>query len=95
MAKKNLSALKRHRQSEQRRLRNKAVKSKIKVLTKKVISTLTSQNLEGAKTSLSAAIPHIAKATSKGVIHKNKASRIISRLSRKVEKLRKAQESSA
>lgn len=87
MPRKNLSAPKRHRQSERRRLRNRAVKSALKTLIKKVHVSITNQDREGAKTSLPGVINALNKAASKGVIHKNTASRRISRLTKKVNLL--------
>lgn len=85
--KKNPSALKRHRQSEKRRLRNRAVKSSLKGLTKKLHLFITGQDIEGAKATLPRVIKALNKAASKGVIHKNTASRRISRLTKKINKL--------
>ncbi|MBI5199900.1 MAG: 30S ribosomal protein S20 [Nitrospirae bacterium] len=87
MPKKSLSALKRHRQSERRRLRNRAVKSTLKSLIKKVHLSVTSQDKESAKTALAGVSKALNKAASKGVIHKNTSSRRISRLTKMVDRL--------
>lgn len=87
MPRKNLSAPKRHRQSERRRLRNKSVKSVLKGLTKKLHLSITGQDREGAKTALTGVIKTLTKASSKGVIHKNTASRRISRLTKRANQL--------
>ncbi|MEK6691486.1 MAG: 30S ribosomal protein S20 [Nitrospirota bacterium] len=92
MPKKNLSALKRHRQSERRKLRNRAVKLTMKSLIKKVHLSVTTHDKEGAKTALAGVIKALNKAASKGVIHKNTASRRISRLSKMVNRLALANE---
>ncbi len=84
MAKKNLSALKRVRQAEKRRLRNQSWKSRIKTFTKKVEKAIVEKDAEAAQTYLREAIRTISKAASKGVIHRNTASRKISRLMKKV-----------
>ena len=88
--KKSLSTLKRARQAEKQNIRNKAVRSSIKTIVKKVESAIASGNKEDAGKSLIDAIKTITKAVSKGVIHKNTASRKISRLTRKVNTLFKA-----
>jgi small subunit ribosomal protein S20 len=88
--KKNLSAMKRARQALKRNLRNKAVRSSIKTILKKVESSIASGNREDASKALINAIKALNKAASKGVIHKNTASRKISRLTRKVNVLLKA-----
>jgi len=80
--KKNLSTLKRVRQAEKRHLSNSAVSSKIKTLSKKVTEAVEGKNKEQVEKSLKDAVKAITSAVSKGVLHKNTASRKISRLSR-------------
>ena len=81
---KTKSAEKRIRQSEKRRERNIRVKSRVKTAVKKLLLAVESRNLEKSKVSLGKAISVIDKAAAKGVIHKNTASRKISRLTKKV-----------
>jgi len=71
------SAIKRSKQSEKQRMRNKDALSEMKTAVKKVRTELSKEIL--AKT-----IPVIARTARKGVIHKKKASRLISRLTRAV-----------
>ncbi len=85
--KKNLSAMKRARQAEKRNLRNTAVRSAVKTIIKKVESAVSSGNKEDAGKTLIDVIRTLDKAASKGVIHRNTASRKISRLTRKVNAL--------
>lgn len=85
--KKNLSALKRVRQAEKRRLRNKSVKTYLKTITKKVENAISIGNKEEASKMLKEAIKAHMRAASKGIIHKNSASRKISRLTKKVNAL--------
>lgn len=80
--KRNKSAMKRARQAEKRKLRNQSIKSILKSLVKKVESEVINKNLEGARSALAEAVPAINKAASKGVIHRNTASRKVSRLTR-------------
>jgi small subunit ribosomal protein S20 len=82
--KKNLSAIKRSRQAEKQNLRNRAVRSTIKTVVKKVETAVVAGKKEEAGNELILAIKALTKAASKGVIHRNTASRNISRLSRKV-----------
>ena len=84
---KTKSAEKRIRQSEKRRERNIIVKSQVKTAVKKLLLAVESRNLEKSKVSLEKAISVIDKAAAKGVIHKNTASRKISRLTKKVNTL--------
>ncbi|MFN3739829.1 MAG: 30S ribosomal protein S20 [Thermodesulfovibrionales bacterium] len=81
--KRNKSAMKRVRQAKKREARNKAVKSTIKTLVKKVEAAIASNNKEETTKNLQAAVKYIMKAASKGIIHKNTAARKISRLTKK------------
>ena len=78
------SAIKRNRQNEQRKLRNKSVKSFLRTKIKQVKSAVDAQDAAKARESLDKALPVIDKAASKGVIHKRNAARKISRLTRAV-----------
>lgn len=69
------SAIKRARQNVKRRMRNKNTISTMKTAVKNVRQTATKEAL--AKT-----VPLIAKTAKKGIIHKKKASRLISRLTK-------------
>ncbi|MBN2031731.1 MAG: 30S ribosomal protein S20 [Deltaproteobacteria bacterium] len=80
------SALKRARQSEAARLRNTIQKSKAKSAVKELRSTLSGGNMEQAKEAFKKAASTLNKTASKGVIHKKKASRKISRLARAVNR---------
>ena len=78
------SAIKRNRQNEQRKLRNKSVKSFLRTNIKQVTSAVDAKDAAKARESLDKAVPVIDKAASKGVIHKRNAARKISRLTRAV-----------
>ena len=78
------SAEKRARQNEKRRVRNKAVKTRIKHATKGVRSSSSEASKEAALAKLNTAKSIIDKAAKKGVIHKKTAARKISRLSKLV-----------
>jgi len=80
--KKNLSVIKRTRQAVKRSLRNASIRSKIKTLSKKIEEAVAEKNQDQAKQSLKEAAKAISAAVSKGVLHKNTASRKISRLSK-------------
>ena len=64
------SALKRVRQSENRRLRNKAVKTRVKGVIKSVRQAVEAGQADQAAEALGTAIPVIDKAASKGVLHR-------------------------
>jgi small subunit ribosomal protein S20 len=79
------SALKRARQNELSRLRNKAVKTRAKSIVKDVRFSVEESSSNGNVTAkLIAAQTLIDKASKKGVIHKKTAARKISRLSKLV-----------
>lgn len=81
------SAIKRARQSEDRRQRNRARKTRMKSVVKAVEQAIASKQAELAVEKLKEAISIIDKTAVKGVIHKNKAARKISRLTRHVNGL--------
>ena len=78
------SALKRAKQSETKRLRNKAVKTRVKHLVKMVHQAADGDSPEAALAQLNTARSAIDNAAQKGVIHKKTASRKISRLAKRV-----------
>ncbi len=88
--KKNLSAIKRIRQAEKKNLRNSAVRSKIKTISKRVEEAATEKNKESLGQLVKEATRIIRSAVSKGVLHKNTASRKISRLSKLANTVLKA-----
>ena len=63
------------------------IKSKIKTVTKNVESAIAAGNKADAEAKLKVAISEISKAASKGVYHKNNASRKISNLTLAVNKM--------
>lgn len=78
------SALKRARQNEIRRLRNKSVRTRVKSIVKDVRLSVSEGSKEAALKKLDIAKTNIDRAAQKGVIHKKTASRKISRLSKLV-----------
>lgn len=85
------SAEKRSEQAEKRRLRNVQVRTRVKSAVKKVRDLAEKGDLSGAKAALVAASKALDGAASKGVLHRNAASRRISRLAQAVAKARPAQ----
>jgi small subunit ribosomal protein S20 len=82
------SQIKRNRQNEKARQRNKQVRSEIQTRTKKVLGAAAGG--EETAESLKEAIKRIDSATSKGVLHKNTAARKKSRLVKQVRRLEEA-----
>ena len=81
------SALKRDRQSKVRRLRNRMNKSRMKGAVNQVEEALVAGSEEQAQKALQAAASIIQKTASKGSIHKKTASRKISRLTKRVNRM--------
>jgi len=79
------SQIKRNRQSEIRRVRNKAVKSELRTRTKNALAAVGSENEEQA---LRLAVKRIDKAAARGVIHKNQAANRKSGLMKRLNQLR-------
>jgi small subunit ribosomal protein S20 len=78
---------KRARQSERRYAVNKARRSRIRTFLRRVEEAISSGNQESASLALRAAQPELMRGVTKGVVHKNTASRKISRLSSRVKAL--------
>ncbi len=76
------TALKRMKTNLKREERNKTVKSRVKSSVKGFENALKAENKEEAQKFLTRAYRNIDKAVSKGVLHKNNASRKKSRLSK-------------
>jgi small subunit ribosomal protein S20 len=74
------SAAKRARQALVRRDRNRSIRSGVRTAIKKVEAAVAAKDPDAAKTALVDATSVIARATSKGVLHKNTAGRRVSRL---------------
>jgi small subunit ribosomal protein S20 len=84
---KNKSAIKQTRQSEEKRLRNSHVKSTMKTRVKKVVAAIESKATDNLDGLFKDAISYIGTAASKGVIHRNNASRKVSRLTKKINSI--------
>ena len=88
MAKKSSSAEKRHRQSEERRMRNKAVKSAVRTSVKKFVAVAQKKDLPASELALREMIKKIDTAARKGIIKKNAAARKKSRMQRLLNTLK-------
>jgi small subunit ribosomal protein S20 len=82
------SQIKRNRQNEKARQRNKMVRSELQTRTKKALTA--AENGEDTADALKAAIRRIDTAATKGVLHKNTAARKKSRLIKQVRRLESA-----
>lgn len=86
----HLSALKRARQNEKRRLRNQSRKTRVKHAVRDVRQAVAQNKPEEAQAALQKAIPVIARVAGKGTLHWRTAARKISRLTRQVKALQGA-----
>lgn len=78
---------KRARQTERRTEVNKARRSRIRTFLRKVEEALAAGNKDAAAEALRAAQPELMRGVTRGVLHKNTASRKMSRLSSRVKAL--------
>ncbi|MFT4652369.1 MAG: small subunit ribosomal protein S20 [Kangiellaceae bacterium] len=81
------SAKKRAIQAETRRQHNASRRSMTRTCIKKIIAAIAAGNKEEAQTAYAAAVPILDRMATKGLIHKNKASRHKSRLNAQIKAL--------
>lgn len=84
------SAKKRIRQTERRTLVNKNRVSRIRTFVKKVETAIASGDQNAARNAFQEAQPEVQRGVTKGVLHKNTASRKLSRLSARIKALGEA-----
>jgi small subunit ribosomal protein S20 len=80
------SQIKRNRQNEKRRLRNKSIRAELRTRSKRALQ-VAEQGGDDAAEMLRLAVKRIDKAAAKGSIHKNQAANRKSRLMRRVNEL--------
>jgi small subunit ribosomal protein S20 len=81
------SQIKRNRQNEKRRLRNKSVKSSLKTAIRKFHQASAAGDTEAANTLMRDASKKLDQAVSKGVIHKNQAANRKSAIAKRAHSL--------
>ena len=81
------SAWKRLRSSEKRRRRNRTTAKAIKLQTRKAADALKGSDVAVARTEITATVKKLDKAASRGVIHRNKAARLKSKMAKKLNAL--------
>jgi small subunit ribosomal protein S20 len=84
------SAKKRLRQTAKKTTENKNRKTRIKTFVKKVDQAINSGDQKVANSALKSAESEMMRGVSKGVLHRNSASRKVSRLNAKIKSLKKA-----
>lgn len=75
-------ARKRARQAEKARRRNAALRSRYRTFIKKVLRAIQAGDKSAAEAAYRAAVPVIDSMVNKGIMHRNKAARHKSRLSK-------------
>jgi len=86
LAKRTKSALKANRQNVTRREHNRQVRSRLRSALKSIRAMLDAKDLTGAKAALSRTVSIVDKMATKGIIHRNTASRYKARLSSRFSK---------
>jgi small subunit ribosomal protein S20 len=88
LATRHKSAIKRHRQNLKREARNTAIRTRVRHVIREAREAIANKNIATAEEHLRAVLKTLTKAASKGVLHRNSASRRISRLSKQVAALK-------
>lgn len=86
MAKRNKSALKANRQNIKRREHNRALRSKLRTQLKTLRQSAAAKDDGAAQKAMTGMQSLVDKMAAKGIIHKNTASRLKSRLAARVAK---------
>ncbi|PHS71837.1 MAG: 30S ribosomal protein S20 [Cycloclasticus sp.] len=83
-------ALKRAKQAEKNRQLNMAARTRLRTKIKRVVYSAEEGNVETTAAAYKEAVPYIDSAVNKGLIHRNKAARLKSRLNARIVKLQQA-----
>jgi small subunit ribosomal protein S20 len=83
------SQIKRNKQNEKRRLRNRVYRGSARVAVRDARAAMKSENIEESKSAVLGAISALDRAAEKGVIHKNNAARRKGRLMKRLAALEK------
>jgi small subunit ribosomal protein S20 len=81
----NASAKKRIRQSENNRIRNVAMRSRVRTFIKKALKAISSGDKAAATVAFQEARPIIDSMVNKGILHRNTAARAKSRLNSNIK----------
>lgn len=80
--KKSRSGIKRAKQSVDLNLKNRAERTKLRTFKKKLLAAVEAKDKGAVSSALKDMVKALSSASSKGIIHKNTASRNVSRLSK-------------
>jgi len=81
------SAIKRNKQNEKKRVRNRVFRGKARTFVQKARAAMGSASPEASQTAVAAAVSVLDRAAAKGVVHKNNAARRKSRLMKRLAKV--------
>jgi small subunit ribosomal protein S20 len=81
------SAIKRNKQNEKKRVRNRVFRGKARTFVQKARAAMSKGDAEASPTAVATAISILDRAAAKGVVHKNNAARRKSRLMKRLAKL--------
>lgn len=84
------SAIKRIRQNEKRRVRNRVFRGRARTFVKQARTAIEAGKAEDARSATMVAVSALDKAAEKGIIHKNNAARRKSRLMKQLAQLSKS-----
>ena len=84
MATRHASAVKAHRQTVKRHLRNRALRSKLRTALKSIRGSIATGDAAAAKAAFSQTVSLIDKMSGKGIIHDNAAGRYKSRIAKRL-----------
>jgi small subunit ribosomal protein S20 len=83
------SAIKRNKQNEKRRLRNRIYRGRARTFVKDARESIAAGTLEDARAATLKAVSALDKAAEKGTVHRNNAARRKSRLMKRLAELEK------
>jgi small subunit ribosomal protein S20 len=84
----SVSAKKRHRQSLDRRARNRAARSALRSVIRKVRATIATGDADASATEFRTLVKKLDQAAAKGILHANTAARIKSRISKAIKAMK-------
>lgn len=82
-----VSARKRARQANQRRLHNMGLRSSVRTAIRKVLRSIAAGDKAAAEAAYKEVVPAIDRSVSKGIMHRNKAARHKARLNQHVREM--------
>ncbi|MDI6782548.1 MAG: 30S ribosomal protein S20 [bacterium] len=88
--KRHKSAMKQLRKSIKLRQHNRKIKTSLRTAVKKIDAAIALKDATTAKPLLTKTLPALNRAATKGLLHKNTAARLVSRLTKKVTQLPQA-----